>query len=130
MNDINKDKLSFAGVNEILYSKEFVGMIAREFTGNPVAFEVIHALRSGYTGIEIEEILLDNRILSSFITVAELNNVKFRLVLLGIYRQEHKRFFFSPLETTILEHGDCLVVIGNSVFIEEFKKYLHKKIRK
>jgi len=130
MNDIHRDKLSFAGVNEILYSKEFVGMIAREFTGNPVAFEVIHALRSGYTGIEIEEILLDNRILSSFITVAELNNVKFRLVLLGIYRQKHKRFFFSPLETTILEHGDCLVVIGNSVFIEEFKKYLHKKIRK
>ncbi|MEA2098651.1 MAG: ion transporter [Campylobacterota bacterium] len=127
MNDIHRNKLSFAGVNEILYAKELVGMIAREFIGKPVAFEVIHALRSSYSNIDIEEIIIDERMLSSFATIAELDNIKFRIVLLGVYRQEHKRFFFNPLDSTILQHGDYLVVIGNTVFIKEFEKYLHTK---
>jgi len=130
MNDINKNKLTFAGANEILYTQELVGMIAREFIGKPVAFEVIHALRSGYTNVDIEEIMIDERVLLSFLTVGELKNIKFRLVLLGIYKRDHKRFFFNPIDSTILEHGDYLVVIGNGVFIKEFKKYLHTKIRR
>jgi len=128
VNDIHKNKLVFAGANEILYTKELVGMIAREFIGKPVAFEAIHALRSGYKNIDIDEIIIDKRVLSRFATIGELNNIKFRLVLLGIYRQAHKRFFFSPIDSTILEHGDYLVVIGNKVFIKEFEKYLHTKI--
>ena len=32
-NDIHRNKLSFAGVDEILYAKELVGMIAKEFIG-------------------------------------------------------------------------------------------------
>jgi len=127
INDIHKNKLVFADANEILYTKELVGMIAREFIGKPVAFEAIHTLRAGYKNIDIDEIIIDKRVLSSFATIGELNNIKYRLVLLGIYRQAHKRFFFSPIDSTILEHGDYLVVIGNKVFIKEFEKYLHTK---
>jgi len=129
-NDIHRNKLSFAGVNEILYAKELVGMIAKEFVGKPVAFEFIHALRSDYTNVNIEEIMMTQRMLSSFATVAELENKKYRLILLGVYKQAHKRFFFNPLDSTILEHGDYLLVIGNIVFVKEFEKYLHKKIKR
>ena len=129
-NDIHRNKLSFAGVNEILYAKELVGMIAKEFIGKPVAFEFIHTLRSDYTNVNIEEIMMTQRMLENFATVGELDNKKFRLILLGVYKQEHKRFFFNPIDDTILEHGDYLVVIGNSVFVKEFEKYLHKKIRR
>jgi len=129
MNDINRKKLSFAGVNEILYTKELVGLIAREFVGKPVAFEVIHALRSNYSNIDIEEILISERIMSSFSKVGELKCSKYRLVLLGIYKHSHSRFFFNPIDSTLLEQGDYLVVIGNGAFIKEFDKYLHKKIK-
>ncbi|MEA3370517.1 MAG: ion transporter [Campylobacterota bacterium] len=130
MNEMNRNKLSFAGVNEILYSKELVGLIAKEFVGKPVAFEVIHALRSEYTSVDIEEIVVTQRMLSNFTLVEQLNNSKYRLILLGIYKQAHKRFFFNPIDSTVLEEGDYLLVIGNSVFIKEFEKYLHTKIQK
>ena len=127
MNEINRNKLSFAGVNEILYTKELVGMIAKEFVGKPVAFEVIHALRSEYTSVDIDEIVVTQRMLSNFTLVEELHNHQYRLILLGIYKQADKRFFFNPIDSTILEEGDYLLVIGNSIFIKEFEKYLHTK---
>lgn len=130
MKDMNRNKLAFAGVNEILYAKELVGMMAKEFIGKPVAFEFIHTLRSSFTNIDIEEINLTQRMLSSFSTVEELDNKRYRLVLLGIFKKEHKRFFFNPQENTILQHGDYLVVIGNNIFIKEFEKYLHTKIER
>lgn len=129
MDDANRNKLKFAGANEILYPKGLVGMISKELIGRPVAFEVIHALRNDYYGVDVEEILVDDRISQNLVHVRELNNVKFRVVLLGIYKKETKRFFFNPIEGTLLESGDYLLVIGNSAFIREFEKHLHKKIK-
>jgi len=130
MKEINRKKLSFTGINEILYSKELVGLIAKEFVGKPVAFEVIHALRSEYTSVDIQEIIVTQRMLTSFTLVEQLHNAQYRLILLGIYKQTHKRFFFNPIDSTVLEQGDYLVLIGNSVFIKEYEKYLHKKINR
>lgn len=129
MDDGNRKKLNFAGVNEILYPKGLVGIISKELIGRPVAFEVIHALRNDYYGVNIEEILVDNRMIENTMYVSELNNSRYRVILLGIYKKNKNRFFFNPLDSTILESGDYLLVIGNSVFIKEFEKYLHKKIR-
>ncbi len=128
MDDTNRNKLNFAGANEILYPKGLVGIISKELIGRPVAFEVIHALRNDYYGVEIEEILVDNRMIENTTYVSELNNTRYRIILLGIYKKNKKRFFFNPLGETILESGDYLLVIGNSTFIKEFEKYLHKKI--
>ncbi len=129
MDDTNRKKLSFAGVNEILYPKGLVGMISKELIGRPVAFEVIHALRNDYYGVNIEEILVDDRMSQKIVYVKELNNTKFRVVLLGIYKKDKKRFFFNPIDETTLESGDYLLVIGKIIFIKEFEKYLHKKIK-
>lgn len=126
-NKMNKNKLNFAGVNELLYEKELVGIVAKEFVGKPVAFEAIHALRSNYNGIDMQEIIVNERVLSSFSIVGELENKKYRVVLLGIYKKSKKRFLFNPLDSTFLEAGDYLLVIGNSQFIKEFTNYLHKK---
>ncbi|MDP2892995.1 MAG: potassium transporter TrkA, partial [Sulfurimonas sp.] len=106
-----------------------VGMISKELIGRPVAFEVIHALRNDYYGVSVEEILVDSRIHENIIYLNELNSISFKIVMLGIYKKDKKRFFFNPLENTLLESGDYLLVIGNSAFIKEFEKYLHKKIR-
>lgn len=130
MDDTNRNKLNFAGANEIFYPKGLVGMIAKELTGRPVAFEVIHALRNDYYGVDVEEILVDERMSQNILYVSELNCAKFRIILLGIYKKSTKRFFFNPLEETMLESGDYLLVIGNNAFMGEFEKYLHKKIRR
>ncbi|MDK9694325.1 MAG: ion transporter [Sulfurimonas sp.] len=130
MDDTNRNKLNFAGANEIFYPKGLVGMIAKELTGRPVAFEVIHALRNDYYGVEVEEILVDDRMIQNILYVKELNSAKFRIILLGIYKKSTKRFFFNPTDSMILESGDYLLVIGNHAFMREFEIYMHKKKRR
>jgi voltage-gated potassium channel len=127
MNNTNRKKLLSSGVNEVLYDKEFVGLVAREYVGQPVAFEAIHAVLSEDNIINIEEIVLTERIVQNFITVGNLSNVRFRVVLLGIHKKSSQRFFFNPINSTLLESGDYLVVIGNYMFIKEFVKHLSIK---
>ncbi|MEA1956027.1 MAG: ion transporter [Campylobacterota bacterium] len=128
MNEINRNKLTFAGVNELLYAKELVGMIAKELVGQRVAFEAIHELRTNLHGIKMQEIVINKRILENFKSIGEFDNKKFRLILLGIYQQSKKEFLFNPNDTIPIAEGDYLLVIGNIVFIKEFDKYLHTDI--
>lgn len=129
MNHANKNKLLNSGVNELLYDKEFVGLVAREYVGQPVAFEAIHALRSEDSVINIEEIVITERIISNFTFVGELDNIKYRVVLLGIQKKSANRFYFNPIDDTLLEVGDYILIIGNYMFIKEFTKYLLTKVR-
>lgn len=130
MDDTNRGKLQFAGANDILYPKEIVGMIAKELTGRPVAFEVIHALRNDYYGVDVEEILVDERVSENIGCIGWLQSAKFRVVFLGIYKKEDNRFLFNPPDDTLLKSGDYLLVIGKSDYMREFEKYLHTKSRK
>ena len=129
INDTNRKKLEFAGINKIVYPQELVGLITKELVGIPVAFEVIHELRSEHTNVKIDELGITQRIVDNFATVSELDNKNYRIVLLGIYKTNKDRFYFNPLDDTLLEVGDYLLVIGYSVFIREFEKYLHTKVR-
>ena len=130
VNDTNRKKLFFAGVNEILYPKELVGLVAREFVGKPVAFEAIHALRSQFDNINIEELIVTQRIASNFSFVEELKHLDYRLMLLGVYKADIKRFLFNPIASTVIEEGDVLLFIGNVDFIKEFEIDLNKKRKK
>jgi len=127
-NSTNRAKLTFAGVNEIVYDKELIGAVSKEFVGKPVAFEAIHALHSSHYDVEVEELLIDERILESYNYVGEFNNKKYRIVLLGIYRQSKEEFVFNPSDEEPIEFGDYLLVIGKAVFITEFNNYLHTKV--
>nr|MBL0708921.1 ion transporter [Sulfurimonas sp.] len=127
MQKMNRNKLSFAGINEIFYEKELVGIIASEFIGQPVAFEAIHELRTSNNGIDIEEIFINDRIVKKISSVEDLENKRYKIVLLGIYKKEKGRFFFNPIDSSLLEVGDYLLVIGNTHFLKEFSVYLNKK---
>ncbi len=122
----NRKKLSLAGVNNIIYPQELVGVLAREFTGKPVAFEAIQALRSQSTNIVIEELLIDKRILSRRKRVKDLNIHTTKLILLGVYR--NTGFDFNPDREMELLEGDILVVIGFDMMIKEYSLNLHKAI--
>ncbi len=130
MENSNRKKLKFAGINKIVYPQELVGLITKELIGQPVAFEIIHELRSEKSNVNITEIVVTQRIVENFATVGELGNKNFRVVLLGIYKKDKEQFYFNPLETTFISNGDFLLVIGYKVFIKEFEQHLHTKVNR
>ncbi|WP_457747347.1 ion transporter [Sulfurimonas sp.] len=129
MNDANRKKLEFAGIDTIVYPQELIGLITKELVGKPVAFEVIHELRSENASVIIDELGVTQRIVDNFTTVKDLGNKEYKVVLLGVYKNTNDRFYFNPLEDTLLEAGDYLLVIGYKVFIKEFEKHLHTKVK-
>ncbi len=128
MENSNRKKLEFAGINTIVYPQELIGLITKELVGKPVAFEVIHELRSENSNVKIDELMVTSRIVDNFKTVGDLSNKDFRVVLLGVFKGATDRFYFNPIDSTLLEQGDYLLVVGYRVFINEFEKYLHTKV--
>jgi len=120
----NRKKLTLAGVDRIVYPQELIGVISKEFTGKPVAFDAIHILRSQSTDIIMDEILINERILSAKNCVKDLAINMTKLILLGIYKEGN--FHFNPADDVALREGDTLVVIGLDIVIEEYSLNLHK----
>ncbi len=126
----NRKKLQLAGVDEIVYSQELIGMVAKEFSGKPVAFEAIHALRSEQSDVMNDEIVIDTYMQGRYKTLEHLGMARHRIILLGIHSLREKRFMFNPPKETPLEAGDILVVMASRTMIKEFKKILHTKVWK
>lgn len=128
MKDSNRKKLEFAGINHIVYPQELVGLITKELVGQPAAFEVIHQLRSEYTNVDIDEIIVTTRIINNYPTVGSLGNKKFKVIVLGLFKGGSDKFYFNPIDSTLLENGDYILAVGYKVFVKEFEKSLHKKV--
>ena len=124
----NEIKMRKAGVEMVIHPQNLVGKIAREFSGKPVAFEVIHALRSEHEGARIAEFYIDDLILRHFETVAALELRRFHLILMGIQRK--KDFLFRPDPDTPLSEGDILVLIGERSLVAEFDRFVHSGRRR
>ena len=127
MQDINRKKLEYAGINKIVYPQKLVGLMTKDLVNKPVAFEVINQLRNKDSHTQIDELQITSRIIENFQTIGDLQNKKFSVLLLGVYKKSSEQFYFNPIESTILECGDYLLVISYSIFIKEFEKYLKKK---
>ena len=125
----NRKKLQLAGVDEIVYTQELVGMTAREFSGKPVAFEAIHALRSEETGVHMDEIVIDERMTRHVSYVNDLGLARYRLILMGIYKKDIDQFWFNPIGTTILEPGDIMLIVGEKSLIAELVLSLRRRGR-
>jgi len=90
---------------------------------------VIHQLRSENNNVNIDEIAISERIVTNFQTIGDLGNENYRVIVLGLYKQKNDRFFFNPLDTTLLEVGDYIVAIGYKIFVKEFERHLHAKVK-
>jgi voltage-gated potassium channel len=127
VNSKNRKKLMRAGVNEVVHPQELVGLVAKEFSGMPVAFEAIHVLRSQHSDILTQELVIDEYIYSQCKVIGDLNPERYRILLMGISPYSSKKFHFNPADDVPINIGDILLVLGNNVLIQEFKKNLHKK---
>ncbi len=126
----NRRKLSLAGINEIIYTQELIGLVSKEMSGSPVAFEVIHALRSENSGVFIEEIALDSFSAERFFDISRDVLFHNRLIVLGLYKMDSGDFAFNPGFESAPEEGDVAIVIGNRALIDEFKALLYQKGRR
>ena len=127
MQNTNRKKLEFAGINHIVYPQELVGLTTKELVGKPAAFEVIHQLRSEHAHVDIDEIALTERMVENFPTVGSLFNKRYRVIVLGVFKGDSDRFYFNPIDSTLLQSGDYLLAVGYKVFISEFERSLHAK---
>ncbi len=125
----NRKKLELAGVNEIVYSQELMGLVAKESTGQPVAFEAVHAIRSSELGVNIVEVIIDEIIFENYKQLVDYSFTRFRLVLLGIHSKEQDTFLFEVQEDYSIALGDVLMLVGEKRFVEAFKTELHSKRR-
>lgn len=125
----NRRKLTLAGINEVVYTQELIGLMSKEVSGRPVAFEVIHALRSENSGVFIEELVLDDLMAKQFFDTAKLALFHKRLIVLGVYKQSSESFFFNPSNTLVIEEGDVVIVVGTRSLIDEFKALVRRKKR-
>jgi len=123
----NHKKLSIAGVNKIIYPQELIGILSREFTGKPVAFEAVHALRTQTTDVVIQELILDEDLIKVRKTVDDLDIHETKLILLGISR--NRNFIFNPKADFTLQEGDILILIGLKIMLHEYSLNLHKAVR-
>lgn len=126
-NKSNQKKLSLAGVNDIIYTQELIGMVAKEFGGEPVAFEAINALRSETNGIVFEELFITDYLLEHYPTLKMFELFKYHILCIGIQRGK-KDFLFNPIPTIELEHGDILLLTGMKSLIIEMQKHTRGEV--
>jgi len=125
----NRKKLTLAGINAIVNTHELIGLMSKLISAQPVAFEVMHALRSEETPTVIDEIHLDVGMEQKFDEL--LDNPLFykRLSVLGVYKFSSQTFLFNPDKLTGIEAGDVVIVVANRSLIEEFRNKLHRGLR-
>ena len=125
----NRRKLQLAGVRGIVYAQEIVGILSKEYSGKPIAFETMNLLRAENSSTDMTEIVIDELIVAHFKNVKDLNVHRHRLVLIGISKLEVEDFVFNPEEDVTLQNGDILVVVGEISMISEFRLHIHNKKR-
>ena len=125
----NRRKLQLAGVRGIVYAQEIVGILSKEYSGKPIAFETMNLLRAENSSTDMVEIVIDDLIVSNFKSVKDLHIYSHRLVLVGISKLDVEAFVFNPTEETALNKGDILVVVGEISMISEFRLHIHKTKR-
>lgn len=120
----NRRKLGIAGVGEIVYAQELIGQLLREYSGHPIAFEALHALRAEDTGVLMDEIVIDAAMLRRITTVEDLGIRGRHLILLGI--EQSDGFVFNPSRDRPIHPGDRLIIIAEKPILREYRIALHR----
>ncbi|HEX5623100.1 MAG TPA: NAD-binding protein, partial [Sulfuricurvum sp.] len=126
-NPENRKKLSMAGIDEMVNPHELVGFMSKKISNQPVAFEVIHALRSEHGGTVIEEVILDSGMSKRFFDLLLHPLFHQRLSMLGIYQANEQSFAFNPEPSFEIQAGDVAIIIANRSLVHEFRNLLHRK---
>ncbi|MDP3301610.1 MAG: ion transporter [Sulfuricurvum sp.] len=123
----NRKKLSLAGIDEMVNPHQLVGLMSQRISHQPIAYDVIHALRLGHGGTVIEEIILDSGMSKRFFELLLHPLFHQRLSMLGIYQNSTQTFAFNPQPSYEIQAGDVAIVVANKALSYEFRDLLHRK---
>ena len=62
-------------------------------------------------------------------TVGDLHIRKHRLLLISLSKIDGEGFSFNPQPETTLKKGDIMIVVGEHSMINEFRLFIHKRLR-
>jgi voltage-gated potassium channel len=130
----NIKKLKQAGADYVIQPFETAGLLAAEYLGQPVAFEVVLDILQGHKYIQMDTLIV---YANSFLEGLSINAIAFeqrKLRLVGVislhdrhqtpnnrYVVKHEHFFFNPKKHFICKQNDILVVLGRDLSIEHFR---------
>ncbi len=126
----NRKKLTLAGIHSIVNTHELVGLMSKIISSQPVAFDVMHALRSEETPTVIDEVRLDIGMEEKFYELLHEPLFYKRLSVLGIYKFSTQAFLFNPSQLEGIEVGDVAIIVANRSLINEFRTKLHRRVRR
>ncbi len=135
----NIKKLKQAGADYVIQPFETAGLLAAEYLGQPVAFEVILDILQGHKYIQMDTLVVYE---NSFLEGLSVEVIAFeprRLRLVGVislhdrhqipdnrYAVKHEHFFFNPNKQFICQKNDILVVLGRNLSIDHFRDQIEK----
>jgi len=122
----NRRKLQLSGVQNIVYAQEVVGILSREYSGKPIAFETMNLLRAESSSTDMIEIMVDEIMAKRVKKVVDLEMRRRRLLLIGLSKISVEAFVFNPDDDVEIEQGDMLIVVGEISMLNEFKLDIHK----
>ncbi len=122
----NYKKYQLAGVDDIIFTQELIGLTAKELSGKPIAFEAINALRSIDNEIILDEIKIDERIVPHIDELLSIVKNGYKVILIGSYKIENESFSFYLDDDFSIKLGDVLLCIGKKDILNELKIYLRR----
>jgi len=123
------EKLKFAGATNIVYPYENISKIIKEYIGKPVAYDAISAIMIGQDESVVDEIKIYKNSYLENQKVKNLEISKYRLILLGIIRDEknQQHFLFNPRGDFTIKSNDKLILMGYQKSIDYFLYEISKK---
>jgi len=113
------NKFKYAGADELLLPNSVANMMIYTAITQPTMYEAVHAILTGKSIANIDEI----HVHASHTMVGErVDSLDFKakkLLFLGIYRND--AFIFNPPSSTVIEAYDVLLVMGREISLTYFK---------
>lgn len=135
----NVNKLYQAGADNVIEPFEIAGLLAAQYIGQPVAFEVISGILQEQKHIQMETIIVVEDSMLDRAQVGDIDLARYKLTLIGvistnpihlkhknIYPLKQQHFYFNPEAHFILRPNDILMVLGREYSISHFRDQIEQ----
>lgn len=104
------NKLKRAGADHVIYAYESIGEMAKEYVGQPIAFDALNMMVVGHEEAVVSEVTLERRDMPIGKSLEKVNFLALGLILLGVKRKGD--FIFNPSNSFVFKDNDVLIVVG------------------
>ncbi|MDH5465457.1 MAG: NAD-binding protein [Thiovulaceae bacterium] len=118
-------KLKLAGADHVVYAYESIGQMAKEYVGQPIAFDAINMMVAGQDETTIGEVTLYEHDTPVGKRLDEIDFFALRLILLGVKKKDD--FIFNPQKDYVFQPYDTLIILGKEQHMGHLKEVVFSK---